>query len=186
MRRVCLLVVVLFLLSGCSKSDGDVSEGMALRQKLLQGNGCSFDTTITADYGDVAYQFEMHCQADTAGSVNFTVKSPDSISGITGTLSAGRGNLTFDDQVLAFAMLADGQITPVSSPWIMLQTLRSGYLTSCGQSGDGLVMALDDSYREDALHLEVYTDGEGLPTGCEILWKGRRIVTLQVENFTFL
>lgn len=185
MRRICLLFLILFLLTGCTKDEGNMDQCLQFRQTLL-AQGCSFDAVITADYGDSVYQFGMQCQAEASGTVRFQVTEPQSIAGITGVLEQGTGALTFDEQVLAFSMLADQQITPVSAPWIVLNTLRSGYLTSCGVWDGGLKIAADDSYQEDALHLDIWTDGEGRPGRCEILWRERRIITLEIENFAFL
>ena len=111
---------------------------------------------------------------------------PESIAGISGTVSKGSGKLTFDDQVLAFDILADNLISPVSGPWVLMETLRSGYLTSCSRDGDFLRVAIDDSYAENALHLEVWLDSNDIPQQCEIYWQGRRLLSMVVKNFTFL
>ena len=83
-------------------------------------------------------------------------------------------------------MLADGQVSPVSGPWILMKTLRSGYLTSCGMEAGCIRVAIDDSYADDALHLDIWLDEKDLPKRGEILWKGRRILSLDIENFVFL
>jgi hypothetical protein len=82
----------------------------------------------------------MDCEADSQGSVSFRVVSPESISGITGSVDRDQGKLTFDDKALAFDLLADGQLSPVSAPWVMIHTLRGGYLSSCAESGDGMLL----------------------------------------------
>lgn len=158
---------------------------MSLRSVLLS-KSVEFDTVITADYGDKTYTFEASCTADPQGGLTFTVTQPQTIAGITGSISKNGGKLTFGDQALAFPMLADGQVTPVSAPWILMNTLRSGYLTSCGKEGDGLRLAIDDSYEDDALHLDIWLDGNDLPIRGEILWQGRRILSMEVKNFRFV
>lgn len=163
-----------------------MEEGLQLRQKMLSSAGCSFDATVTADYGDEIYKFTLSCQADQSGDLCFTVISPESISGVTGTVSGIGGKLTFDQEVLAFDLMADEQITPVSAPWILIRTLRGGYIHSCAVLEQGIQISMDDSYNEDALHLEVYVDDSGIPYGAEIYWKGRQFLTLQVENFQYL
>ena len=155
---------------------------MALRTRLLASDVC-FDADITADYGDEIYTFSMNCKADQQGNLTFTVTQPESIAGITGTVSAGGGKLTFDDQALSFALMADGQLTPVAAPWILLRTLRSGYLTSCGAEGEHLRLAIDDSYQEDALHLDIWLDKEDIPQRAEIVYDGKRILSLIVKSF---
>ena len=83
----------ILVLSGCGNSDKAMEEGMQLRQKMLSSAGCSFDATVTADYGDEIYEFTLSCQADERGDLGFTVISPDSISGVTGTVSGTGGKL---------------------------------------------------------------------------------------------
>lgn len=185
MKRVFAVLMMVFLLSGCGSGDG-MDRALALRERLLKSNGCAFDAVITADYGEKIYTFSMHCQADNHGDLTFTVTDPQTISGITGTISQQGGNLTFDDQALAFEMLADGQVTPVSAPWLLIHTLRSGYLASCGEDHDGLRVGIDDSYEADALHLDIWLDGDDLPIRGEILWQGRRVVSVEVRNFSYV
>ncbi len=157
---------------------------MAFRTKLLAGSA-TFDAAITADYGDKTYTFSADCVVDAQGELTFSVTEPQSIAGITGTVSAKGGKLTFDGHALAFELLADGQVTPVTGPWILMNTLRSGYLTSCGAEGEKLRLAIDDSYKDDALHLDIWLDGNDLPERGEILWQGRRILSIAVSNFKF-
>ena len=140
MKKAVGLLLLVFLLSGCSGASKEIERGMALRSRLLKASTCSFDTQITADYGDKTYQFSMACQGD-------------------------------------------DQVTPVSAPWILLKTLRSGYLTAAGTEGDQLHLTIDDSYEDDALTLDIWLDGEDVPIRAEILYDGRRILSLTVVNF---
>jgi len=162
-----------------------MDRAMALRSKLLL-QGAEFDAQITADYGDKMYTFSVSCIVDPQGKLYFTVNEPQSIAGIEGTLSSEGGKLTFLDQALAFPELADGQITPVCAPWVLMNTLRSGYLTSCAKEGEGLRLSIDDSYKDDALHLDIWLDGQDAPVRGEILWQGRRILSMEVKNFRFV
>ena len=173
------------LLAGCAGARDTMDRAMALRSALL-AKGAEFDATVTADYGDKTYSFGMHCRMEAQGKVTFSVTAPETIAGITGTVSASGGKLTFDGNALAFTLLADGQVSPVSGPWLLMKTLRSGYLTSCGVEDGCLRIAIDDSYEDDALHLDVWLDESDCPKRGEILWKGRRILTVEIENFVFL
>ncbi len=158
---------------------------MSLRSKLL-AQGAEFDAVITADYSDKTYTFDVHCAVDVQGQLTFEITAPDTIAGITGTVASNGGKLTFDDQALAFPTLADGQLSPVSAPWVLMNTLRSGYLTSAGLEGNNVRVAIDDSYADNALHLDIWLDGQDLPSRGEILWKGRRILSVEVKNFHFV
>ncbi len=186
MKRVFAIVLILGLLTGCKAGETEMDRAMALRQKILEGSGCSFDAVITADYGDKVYTFSMACEADKAGDLTFTVTDPKTISGISGKVLDEKGQLTFDDQVLAFELLSEGQVTPVSAPWLVVHTLRGGYLSACGSDGENLRISIDDSYEDDAMHLDVWLDSSDLPIRAEILWQGRRIISVDIRNFTIL
>lgn len=186
MKRFVLLLFAVFLLTGCSWGHTEMEQALSLRESLLSGNGCSFSTVITADYLDELYTFKMVCTSDKDGNLKFQVIKPDTISGISGEVSQSKGKLTFDDEVLLFETMAEGQITPISAPWLMLHTLRSGYIQGCAKQEKGLFIQIDDSYEDKALTVEYYLDNAGLPARVEILWEGRRVVSLDVENFTIL
>jgi len=184
-RIIGLLMIMILIFSGCSADSEQMERALALRGKVQQSD-VSFDAKVTADYGDKVYTFSMHCQGDKIGNLKFSVTDPQTIAGISGTVSKESGKLTFDDQVLSFGVLADGLISPVCGPWVLLETLRSGYLTSCTAEGELLRLAIDDSYERNALHLDVWIDQGDLPQSCDIYWQGRRLLSITVKNFTFL
>lgn len=182
MKRLALLLLVVMLLVGCSGENADLDRAMVLRAEMI-AKEVSFDAQILADYGDQTYEFTMACQVSADGDLRFSLKEPETIAGISGTVSATGGKLTFDDVALAFEVMADGQISPVSAPWVLVKTLRSGYLTSCCEEDGALRVAIDDSYEEDALHLDIWLDQQDLPEYAEIYWQGRRLLSISVSNF---
>lgn len=184
MRRFALLLAPILLLTGCA-GDRLQQEALDLRSKCLGAGGCSFRVEITADYIDSVEEFQLECTMDSAGVVSFTVVEPEEIQGITGTVSGEEGALTFDDQILAFPLMADDRLSPVSGPWILMQALRSGYIQSYTEE-DGLIhLTVNDSYADDALTVEVWTR-DGVPVAAEVAWQGRRAVSMEIEGFTFL
>lgn len=186
MKRIfSFLLVLIVFLSGCAKSDDTLDRAMALRSAMLS-KGASFDAKIVADYGDRQHTFSMACTVDSQGNLNFTVTEPKSIAGITGKVSTSGGKLTYDDHILSFGLMADGLISPVSGPWVLIKTLRSGYLTSCTKEGEYLRVSIDDSYEKDALHLDVWLGAEDLPVNAEVFWQGRRLLSISVANFKLL
>lgn len=186
MRKLAAVFAFLMILTGCRSGSGELDRVLLLRTKLLQSSGCSFTTVITADYGKQISQFTLDCKADSKGNVAFTVAQPQTISGIAGAVSGEGGKLTFDDRVLAFELLADGQLSPVSAPWIFIKTMRGGYITSVGMDGEYLRSAIDDSYADDALQLDIWHGNDDLPVRAEILWQGRRILSMEIKNFQIL
>lgn len=186
MKKLVLFLVLLLTMSGCSGTPEELQQGLDLRQKILDASELSFETDITADYGDKLHQFSMDCRADEQGNVAFTVTAPETLSGITGRISNAGGELIFDDVALFFALLTDEQLSPVSGPWILVRTLRSGYLTAACRDEDSVHLTIDDSYDDDALTLDIWLDRQELPERAEILYDGRRILTLEVRNVQIL
>ena len=182
MKKVGVLVLLLMFFCGCSDSDKQINRGMELRTKLLEASAFSFDADITADYGDKLHQFSMNCQSDREGNIYFTVTAPESISGISGRIQDEGGELIFEDVALHFELLTDNQLSPVSAPWILVKTLRSGYLTTACEEESGLRLTVDDRYDENAMTADIWLDEQNLPARAEILYDGKRILTLIIKN----
>ncbi len=183
--KIAVVLCILLLMTGCKNIGEPLDRALSLRKQMTESNGCSFHTTVTADYGEKIYIFSMDCKTDKEGNLTFTVTEPATIAGITGKISSVGGALTFDDQVLAFQTMADGRVTPVTAPWLMIKSLQSGYIKGCANTDLGIEISLDDSYAEDALHLQIATKSD-TPTSAEIFYGGRRVLTLTVENFIYL
>ena len=182
---VCILLAA-FLLTGCSATQQEISQAMELRRSILEAEECSFDAIVTAEYDDVFYTFQMSCRTDNSETLYFTVTDPQTIAGISGSISQDRSVLSFDDKVLAFPLLANDELTPVSAPWIFLCTLKGGYLRGYSEAENGICLYIDDSFEEDPLHLEIEIGSENTPSSAQIFWQDRRILSLQIKNFTIL
>jgi len=185
MKIGAIFLCLLLLFTGCD-SASELERGMALRTSVLGAQKCSMDAHITANYADSVCMFSMECSFDQMGMLSFTVLNPESIAGITGSISSDKGMITFDDTVLYFDLLADGQLSPVSAPWIFMRALRGGYLRAAGMEEDFLRITVDDSYSDDALQLDVWLNNENIPGSAEILFRGSRILSMKIENFRIL
>ena len=185
MKKMIVVVMMLMFMTGCGSSNSTLKPALELRNRLLAGNGCSFDAVITADYGEKLYNFEMHCDVDSKGDMQFSVIAPESIQGISGIIDGGGGRLTYEDFILAFPNIIDDNTTPVMAPWILINSLRCGYIQSVSSSDEYDVVTVNDSYEDDALELDVWLGRDGLPVGGEILYRGRRYLTVNVTNFAF-
>ena len=185
MKRLALVLLSVMVLTGCGSQKASLNQAMELRAALMASQGCSFDAVMTADYGEQLQSFTVSCEADYQGNLNFVVKEPETLAGIGGKVSGEGGALTFDNQVLAFGLLAEGQVTPVSGPWLLVRTLLGGNVKSCTQEDGLLRISVDDGYQEDALHMEIWAEGH-TPKFAEVVWQNRRILTMEIENFRIL
>lgn len=185
-KRLLTSLLFVSFLFGCSNHDAGVDSAMSMRNKILSSNGCSFLAEITADYGDNTQTFTLSCEADAQGNLKFAVVLPETISGISGTIDETGGKIKFDEAMLGFPLLADGQLSPVSAPWVLIRSLRSGYIVACGADESLFRATIHDSYSDDALQLEVWFDRNLAPVRGEIIYDGRRILTVTVSNFIFV
>lgn len=186
MKRIMSTVLLLLLLTGCKDATSAQDSAIGLRDKLYKCVSCQFTATVVADYADEFYTFTMECRTDATGELQFCVLAPDSIRDIRGKLTESGGDLTFDDKFLAFQPVADGLITPVCTPWLLIRSLRSGYFASFGTEDDGTLVQIDDSYQGESLQVDVILDASGNPTSAQFLWKGRRVLSMEIEDFTIV
>lgn len=186
MKRILAIFLIVLMLCGCSRGNDQFDRAMSLRTGLLNANGCKFVAQITADFADKTYMFTMRCRADKDGNIEFEVLEPEYIAGIQGQIRYDGGKLTFDDTALAFELHADGLLSPVSAPWVLVRALRGGYVRHCGQDGQLLLLTVDDSYEEDALMLHIWLGEKNMPVQAEIYENNRRILTLSIKEFELL
>lgn len=178
-------LVLAVILSGCGAEDPAMRETLELRSRVLGVGEVTFRACLTAHYIDTRDQFALDCRVDGDGVVSFTAEKPEQIAGITGTVSGTEGALTFDETVLAFPLITEEGLSPVSAPWVMMQALRAGYIISAVQEGELLHMTIDDSYGSDALTVDLWARG-GTVVSAEISREGRRVIVLEIDHFTLL
>lgn len=186
MKRRVVFALLLLMLTGCGKAENHMNTAIHLREQMNENKSCSFEAEITADYVETTQSFTLSCETDDHGQVRFTVESPEMLQGIAGILEEDGGKLTFDNEAVQFETLADGRLAPICAPWVLVHTLRSGYITACGEEKDGLRLSIDDSYRTDALSLDIWLGEEDLPVAADISYQGRRILSMVIRNFRFL
>lgn len=177
-----VLLLTACLLTGCADRDHELERAMSVRAQLLSSS-CSFDAEVTADYGQALQVFSLRCEADSRGNLGFRITAPETIADITGRIEAGEGEITYGDLALAFPLLAEDQLSPAGAPWVFYTALRGGYLTAAGMEEDLLRLTIDDSFEEDAMTVDIWLNGEDVPVRAEIVYDGRRILSLAIENF---
>jgi hypothetical protein len=128
----------------------------------------------------------MECSAKKDGTLGFTVISPESIAGISGRVDNRSGVLSFDETVLAFPMIADGEIAPVTAPWLFWKSLLGGYIRAAGEDGELLRITIDDSFHGENVQVDVWMDENNNPVSAEIGWQGRVLLFLKISKFQIL
>ena len=159
---------------------------MRLRDRLLACETCEFITELTVDFGENQYSFILACKAKSDCSVDFSVVSPESIAGISGRIDDRSGTLFFDETVLAFPLIADGDIAPVTAPWLLWKSLLGGYIRCAGQDGQQCRITIDDTFNGENLQVDVWLSDEGIPVRAEICWQNKRILHFEITEFRIL
>jgi hypothetical protein len=68
----------------------------------------------------------------------------------------------------------------------MLRALRGGYVSACCEEAGALRITVSDSYGDNALCLDVWLNSQDLPKRADILWDGKRILSMELANFQIL
>lgn len=186
MRRIITVICLLILLAGCGGNNAELDKAMTLRKNVISAEKCSFRASITAEYDDIIHSFDLKCETEKNHEMLFEVVKPDTIAGITGKITQSDGMLTFDNEMLAFALLIDGRLSPISAPWLMLQMIKGGYIVACGEEGDGAHIQLEDTYEGEKILLDLYTDKHNKPIRADIIWNGMRSLSVVVSDFSIV
>ena len=175
------LPLMLVFLLGCSGNDPDLQAALQLRSRCLAASAITFQAEIRADYITQVEAFSLDCEMGREGNMTFRVLEPEDISGIGGEVT-GAGEVAFSGTVLAFPLLAEGRLSPLSGPWVLLRAIRSGAIVAVGRDGNRLHLTIDDSYADNALTVDLWLE-DGRVEEAEIAWEGRRCLTMDIDDF---
>lgn len=177
-----LLPLLLIFFAGCAGPDPAMEAALDLRTRCL-GGPVSFEAEVRAEYITTIECFSLDCAFDTAGEMAFTVTEPEDISGIRGTVRGEEGTAEFDETVLAFPLMAEGRLSPLSAPWVLMKAIRSGCILAAGREGELVRVTIDDSYADSAITVDLWLE-DGQVEAAELAWEGRRCVTMTLDDFS--
>lgn len=186
---ICVLMTAL-LLAGCGAAEEDGAEELALtiRGEYLAMDSCAAQASITADYGQRVYQYELAVSV-TEEETTLALTAPDTVAGLTARLSGEENLLEFDGVSVETGPLDSSGLSPVSAVPALLEAARSGYITACTLEEDGPLLRVDCG--DPAL-----SPGEGTETSlwfdaathaltkAEISVDGFRVILCDFKGFT--
>lgn len=194
MRKIlfCVPMMTLLLLPACAGQPG-VSEAeelsLIIRGEYLEMTSCEAEASITADYGQRVYQYELAVSVD-GEETTLTLSAPETVAGITARLEGKDSLLEYDGMSVETGPLNGDGLTPVSSVPVLLEAARSGYITSCaleeGENGSLLRIDCGDPEGQPGAGVEtvLWFDAEthALVRG-EISVDGFRVILCEFSNF---
>ncbi len=144
MRKLLFCVLMMTLLTGCGKAGVSEAEELALaiRGEYLAVDSCAAQVTITADYGQRVYQYEM-AAAVNGEETTLTLSAPETVAGLTARITGADSKLEFDGLSVETGPMDEKGLTPVSALPALLEAARSGYITACALEEDGAVLRID-------------------------------------------
>lgn len=160
-----------------------MQEALDFRAAVLSAKGCEFTASMTANYGDKAFQFALSCICDNEDGCRITVTEPASIANITGTIQNGTMEVEFDGMTLDFGELADGHVIPLAAPEILAACWRGEYISATGCDGDMIRVTYLKGYDDEEVTVDTYFSG-GEPVKCELSYDGKTVVSALITNFS--
>ena len=192
MRKLLLCVPMMtLLLTACGGSAG-VSEAeelaLTIRGEYLALTACAAQLSVTADYGQRVYQYEMAASMSGEETV-LTLSAPETVAGVTVRLSGEDSFLEYDGTAVETGPMDDSGLTPVAAFPALLTAAQSGYITACALEEDGGLLRVDCGDPEGSPGTGTETtlwfdaDTHALTRG-EISVDGFRAILCECSSFT--
>ena len=178
-------MLLLISLCACRKQDSAMQKALDFRSALLAAGGCSFAAEVTADYGGTVEKFSGTCRCRTDGSADMTLTAPESIAGVTASVSKDGAKLSFGDTSVAFGTLANGNLAPMAAPYILGACFAGEYIESAGTEDGYCHVVYRKGYDDTELRVDVWLSDEPAPVQCEISYRGQKALTASLSEFTY-
>ena len=190
MRKLVLCVLMTTLLTGCGQPGVSEAEELALtiRGEYLAMDRCAVQVSVTADYGQRVYQYELAAAVSGEETV-LTLSAPETVAGLTARITGEDSRLEFDGVSVETGPLDAGGLTPVSALPALQEAAKSGYITACALEEEDTLLRVDcgdpagspGSGTETVLWFDAST--HALVRG-EVSVDGFRVVLCEVTQFT--
>ena len=191
MRKLLICVpMMILLLSGCGGAGVGKEEELALaiRGEYLGMSQCAARLSVTADYGQRVYQYQMDAAWGEEETV-LTLTAPETVAGFTARAADGGSTLEYDGVQVETGALDQEGLTPLSAFPALLEAARSGYITACALEEDGTLLRVDcgdaegkpGTGTETALWFDAST--HALLRG-EVSVDGFRVILCEVSDFS--
>ena len=184
MKRILILPLCLLLLcGGCGKKSGAAADIQAQYSRIA---AAQMEAEVTFHTTQEDRSFTLQC-AFTPESSTVTVTAPETVKGITATVSGQELTIAYDGAVLSAG--SAGTLGPVNAlPWL-LRAIGSGYLLEEGREAldgtDCYRLTLDVGTAAAPLKCTAWLDAETLlPRYAEFAADGAVVVSAKLLAFS--
>ena len=115
---------------------------LTIRGEYLAMDSCAVRASVTADYGQRVYQYEMAAAVNGEETI-LTLSAPETVAGLTARIAGADSRLEFDGLSVETGPLDDSGLTPVSALPALLEAARGGYIVACALEEDGALLRVD-------------------------------------------
>lgn len=180
----------LLLLAGCfgqSEAQKTLDLALTIRGEYLSLPGWSAHVSLTADYGQRVYDYELTASSHSE-ETTLTITAPELLSGVSARWQEKQGFLEYDGICVETGPLDPEGLTPMSAIPALLEAARSAYITSCCMEDSGLLRidcGSPDTPPGTGTEFVLWftADSHDLTRG-EILRDGFRCITCTFSQFT--
>ncbi len=184
MRRLTLLLLSLCFLTACKGEESILSRANVFRSELLSHESCSFVAKIQADSGQEIHDFTLSCIGDAQGGITLQVLEPETIAGICATVDGSSGKLSYEGLSLGFPLMAQGQISPVSAPAVLLECWRECFILSAGEQESLYRASYEKKMLNDVLLVDTYFEN-GIPISADLWYNKSKILHMDILDFSY-
>ena len=103
-------------------------------------------------------------------------------TGITATVAADTGKLTYDGMALDFGLLANGNVVPAAAPAIAADCWLRQYISSAGYEDERYRVTYERDFDEKCLFVDTWFEN-AVPICAEVCYNGQRILKIQITEF---
>lgn len=150
----------------------------------MEAGSCSFTADVTANYGDRVYAFVLACRYEN-GEAQLEVLEPKTIAGIRAETSQNGTELIFESVELEFGQLANGFVSPVAVPWLLVQCWVEEYIAYAGADGELERVTYLRGYNDEELVVDTWFHGN-TPVYAEVVHDGVRCVSIEIHDFQMI
>ena len=174
-RTILFALMIPLLLTGCG-ARRDAENWKAFAEAVETAERISFHAEITAHWEGTSALFGADI-ARKGGETRITLTAPETVSGISVHAKDGETTVEFDGVILSLDAGQSETLSPCGAPQRMLAALTQGAMEYCAASSASFTAP-------DGESVTLWRDETGALTGAEIARDGRKVLTLEITDWT--